>query len=76
MDLPSSSLGDDQQPDDANLGLTNEDAPLWGSIPSGNKAPMDEYLEDEATPRKNNTGKKIKKTDTGKGKKGNPKTKE
>jgi len=40
-DLPGSTIGDDQQPDDANLGLTKEDAPLWGSFLPGNKAQED-----------------------------------
>ncbi len=53
------------------MGLTNEDAPLWGSTLSGNEAPMDEYLEDEAHPKNCNTGK----SNTGKDRKGNPKQK-
>ena len=41
-----------------------------GSTLSGSKALLDEYSEDEAN------SKKTKKTNTGKGKKGNPKNKE
>jgi hypothetical protein len=47
----------------------NEDAPLLGSTLSGDKPPMDEYLEDDANPKKNNTGK----SDTSKDRKGSPK---
>ena len=49
--------------------LTDEDALPEGSNLSGNKSLMDKYPEDEAN------SKKTKKTNTGKGKQGNPKNK-
>jgi hypothetical protein len=50
-----------------NLKLTDEDALPKGSTLSGNMALMDQYPEDEAN------SKQTKKTNTGKGKKGNSK---
>jgi len=48
--------------------LTDEDALPEGSNLSGNKALVEDYPEDETN------SKKTKKINTGKGKKGNPKT--
>jgi hypothetical protein len=61
---------EDQQQDIMDWDLTNEDALLKGSTLSGDKALMEDYPEDETN------SKKIKKTNTGKGKNGNPKHKE
>jgi hypothetical protein len=61
-DLIGSPQSDDQQPDDSNLGLTNEDAPLWGSIPSGHKA------------QKDPKARRLKRRTKARGKKCNPKT--
>ena len=60
---------EDQQHDIADWDLTYEDGLPEGSTSSSNKALMDQYPEDEAN------SKKTKKTNTGKGKKGNPKHK-
>jgi hypothetical protein len=60
----------DQKQDILDWELTDEDAPPEGSNLSGNKALMDDCPEDEAN------SKKTKKTNTGKGKKDNPKHKE
>jgi hypothetical protein len=49
--------------------LTDEDALPEGSTLSGIKSLMDQYPEDEAN------SKKTKKTNAGKGEKGNPKNK-
>ena len=61
---------EDQQQDIVDWELTDEDALLEGSNLSGNKALVDDYPEDETN------SKKTKKTNTGKGKKDNPKHKE
>ena len=59
---------EEQNQNDVDLELSVDGLPE-GSTLSGNKAPMDDYSEDEAN------SKKTKKTNTSKGKKGNPKTK-
>ena len=60
---------EDKQHDIADCELTDEDALSEGSILSGSKPLRYQYPEDEAN------SKKTKKTNTGKGKKGNPKNK-
>ena len=64
------SQEEDQQQDIVDWELTDEDALPEGSNLSGNKALMDDYPKDETN------SKKPKKTNTGKGKKGNPKPQE
>ena len=56
-----------QHHDHENLDLMDEDALPKGSNLSGNKSLMDHYPEDEVN------SKQTKKTNTGKGEKGNPK---
>ena len=58
---------EDHQQATVDWDLPDEDALLEGSTLSSSKSLMNQYLEDEAN------SKKTKKTNTGKGKKGNPK---
>ena len=64
------SQEEDHQQNIVDWELTDEVALSEGSNLSGNKALMDDYPEDETN------SKKTKKTNTGKGKKSNPKPKE
>jgi hypothetical protein len=63
------SKEEDPQQDIADWDLTDEDALTEGSNLSGNKVLMEDYREDETN------SKKIKKTNTSKGKKATPRPK-